>query len=385
MKQVRFAGRNEISFNFRDPSDGNTPLHLVAATPGLGRLVSCYVGMGAHLDARNHSGRTPLHVAAELGDKQTAESLCKDGAEVDCCDSKNNTPLHYALGKVTSLTEREREACKGQELSKLIERNRERYEVAEYLLEKDADIAALNNEGWTPVASLSTSDDERSQLRLVTEYILKNLSDADLKASSIIVCAARAGLGDLVRTLIENDFDVNARREDGMTALAAAYDANELEIIELLLLNGADDSALILKDGCNPLTSACYMGNKALVKVLLENGAAPDGRGLDGKTALHHACDYESQVKTPGDLVAMLLVWPYKANPDETDDKGRTALHYAAEKSNKAITLLLLAEGADPSFKDKAGSKPDLSFLHDTFGMIMSASVSDIKADPDRH
>ena len=58
-----------------------------------------------------------------------------------------------------------------------------------------------------------------------------------------LVDAAARGDHAAVRTLIEQGRDVNAAREDGMTALHAAVDADRLDIANTLLQAGAKAAA----------------------------------------------------------------------------------------------------------------------------------------------
>ena len=52
------------------------------------------------------------------------------------------------------------------------------------------------------------------------------------------------------------------------------------------------------------------------------------------------------------------------AHIDDRDARGRTALMIAAEGGHAEIANLLLARGADPSLKDKAGKRAaDLTAL----------------------
>ena len=52
------------------------------------------------------------------------------------------------------------------------------------------------------------------------------------------------------------------------------------------------------------------------------------------------------------------------AHIEDRDDRGRTALMIAAEGGHTEIANLLLAHGADPSLKDKAGKRAaDLTVL----------------------
>jgi ankyrin repeat protein len=62
-----------------------------AAFHGLPRVVEALVARGARLDARDHTGATPLHRAR---DAQTVAVLVRLGANVDARDQSGATPLH---------------------------------------------------------------------------------------------------------------------------------------------------------------------------------------------------------------------------------------------------------------------------------------------------
>ncbi|KAB1276248.1 Myotrophin [Camelus dromedarius] len=78
--------------------------------------------------------------------------------------------------------------------------------------------------------------------------------------------------------------DVNRTLEGGRKPLHYAADCGQLEILEFLLLKGADINAPD-KHHITPLLSAVYEGHVSCVKLLLSKGADKTVKGPDGLTA----------------------------------------------------------------------------------------------------
>ncbi|KAL9110645.1 MAG: hypothetical protein Q9227_004822 [Pyrenula ochraceoflavens] len=83
---------------------GNTILHYLAANVYL-RYISdtmdfnfldTAIAKGLSVDSRNLNGRTPLHIAAMLGNPAMVKKLLASSALVDAQDVFRRTPLHYA-------------------------------------------------------------------------------------------------------------------------------------------------------------------------------------------------------------------------------------------------------------------------------------------------
>lgn len=83
-----------------------------------------------------------------------------------------------------------------------------------------------------------------------------------------------SGIGDSKQVLaaIEKGFDVNQRSEGGYTALHAAAENNHVEVIRLLVANGAEINAKVVT-GMTPLDMAREASCDEAVNVLLELGA----------------------------------------------------------------------------------------------------------------
>src|SRR5204863_10022779 len=98
---------------------------------------------------------------------------------------------------------------------------------------------------------------------------------AEAAGRAPLVDAAERGDLAAVRSLLGQRGDVNAAREDGLTALHADVNADRLDVADALLKEGAIASA---KDryGITPMYLASLNGSAPLIQRLLEAGADPN-------------------------------------------------------------------------------------------------------------
>ena len=107
---------------------------------------------------------------------------------------------------------------------------------------------------------------------------------APAAASRARRCGQDAGRAR-VRALLGRKADVNARSDDGSTALLWAAHWNDVATADLLIRAGAD--ANVANDfGMTPLSRACTNGSAALVQLLLKAGANPNTRIATGETPI---------------------------------------------------------------------------------------------------
>ena len=76
---------------------GDTPLHFAATLNNYG-LIELLFRYKGDVHARNHAGYTPLHIAAQSGDEESATALFLCGADLNCKENYcGYTPLHLAV------------------------------------------------------------------------------------------------------------------------------------------------------------------------------------------------------------------------------------------------------------------------------------------------
>jgi ankyrin repeat protein len=108
--------------------------------------------------------------------------------------------------------------------------------------------------------------------------------DAQFGTSPLHV-AAVFGHTEIVKLLLRNKADVNAKDKEGETPLLAALVNGHSDIGELLVNKGAKVD-IKDKNGWTPLHFAASLGNEDLVRLLVEKGLDSKAKTSEGKTPL---------------------------------------------------------------------------------------------------
>ena len=260
-------------------------------------------------------GRSPLHAAVRIDDITAVRSLLEIGADVNARDSKNVTVLQLAV-------------VLGNE------------DIVQLLLEKGA------NPNGNFVSAVTNSDTP--------------LHDA-----------VRFARTKIAKLLLDHGAEVDARAEDGGTALESAAALENEEIVRLLLEKGANPngnptSSVEICD--TPLHVAVRTGNRTIVNMMLETGADIEALDKNGDTPLNIAISMKDGnilrllSQQGGDIDTVLQAAISEEDEDKVrwllihgevdvnmkdEDFGYSALEVAVLSGNKAIVLLLLEKGAD--------------------------------------
>ena len=142
-----------------------------------------------------------------------------------------------------------------------------------------------------------------------------------------------------VKLLIDMGADVNAKDENGRTALIYASRNSSSEILEYLIEKGADINAKDIFDK-TALMYAASFNNLEVIKYLIEKGADINAKDNENKTALMNAASFNNL-----EVVEYFIEKGLDINAK--DNKNKTALSYALEKGNTDMVKLLKFHSAE--------------------------------------
>lgn len=173
------------------------------------------------------------------------------------------------------------------------------YDIAEYLISKDANVHLRND--WDNNA----------------------LTNASMK-----------GHLKIVKLLLNNGANINSRGNSGSTSLHLAARNQHADVVKLLV-----------EYGCNvdpqndysmtPLFFASWGGNPDIIKTLVDNGANVNFSDPDNNTILHNMAG-------EGHIEGMVTILNADANANNVDDDGYLPLHTAVLNGKpKAVKVLI--------------------------------------------
>jgi ankyrin repeat protein len=166
-----------------------------------------------------------------------------------------------------------------------------------------------------------------------------------------LVVAARNQDAKAVRRLLDPKTDVNARANDGSTALLWAAHWNDSESAEFLVKAGADANAA--NDfRSTPLSEACTNASPDLVHLLVKAGASPNTAIATGEAPLMTCAKTGS-----AEAVRMLVEYGAAVNAKEPA-QNQTALMWAAAERHPDVVKALIDAHADTKARTKQGFTP---------------------------
>ena len=207
-------------------------------------------------------------------------------------------------------------------------------EALSALMTAKADPNLKDRQGRTPLwGAVETTP-------AVVKFLIDNGADVnarDTVNATPLLWAAGFGRPETVKLLLESKADVKAVDDNGWTALIWAAGIGQPETVGILVKAGADLNAADRQTGDTPLLRAARTGKPESLKVLLAAGADINARNNLKQTALHCAAQSGSPEK-----VALLLA--AKADPAAVDARNFTALDHAMNRTtgdkSKLIEIL---------------------------------------------
>ena len=174
--------------------------------------------------------------------------------------------------------------------------------------------------------------------RLLTLFLLASTAMLAAPSGTALIEAVQNDDQAATAALLTKHVDVNAREDDGATALHWAAIRCNVVIAAMLLKAGANPN-LTNEQGIGPLYLAITNGSPAIVQLLLDKGADPNLAREDGETPLMTAARLNQ-------LDVMKALLDHGAQLDAKEKRfGQTALMWAT--GHPAEVRLLVARGAD--------------------------------------
>ena len=315
--------------NQRDKS-GRTPLHI-AANLGHDEILSILISSGANLNATeeaiplnasqmtfNAMGVTPLHHAVDQYRVNSVKLLVSAGAQINPKTLTGKTPFDRAIKNGF-------------------------YKIANYLREQNAKSSETN------VVQLAIINSDIEKLKNVLKKDKVDGSGTDI-CPHPLHHAVFWGEDKIVELLINSGVDPSDEKifGKGKPLLNISTKYNHHETSKILILNGVSVNQKDV-NGFTPLHFASSSSFE-ITKLLINRGADVNAKNIYKRTPLYYAAGngmYE---------VVSLLISKSK-NLNNIDGYGLTPLHIAA-KGHKKITLTLIENGSDVNTKDKNGNTP---------------------------
>jgi hypothetical protein len=290
------------------------------------------------------TGASPLVLAVRLGWQRVVDALLACGCDVNAPDAAGLTALHHAalLGRDGMLKplilaggDPERRARDGQSALGVA-----------LLNGNTASLAWLSWPNWhLPGRRLCGQDVPAAVLAGDVEAVKRLLelglpvNAFDSKGSTALVHACGQGQTALVRLLMTHGADAGIAAVSSVSALWAALSQAHTEVLQELLLGGADVNQTVA--GFPPLHLASALGSTEHAAMLLEYGADIQARDAQAQTALHAAAGFLTSEKAKLDSVLLIDSLLRADIPTDAADKhGQTALHLLCGASlQKSQTL----------------------------------------------
>ncbi|CAL4080805.1 unnamed protein product, partial [Meganyctiphanes norvegica] len=360
---------DNIDINYALPDSGNTALHVAAIhnKPMSARML---LDHNPDIYKLNNKGHTPLQTAVQVDAKDVIHILLmarsEDMEEHSAMDSDERKLLNgvrkgqledvsSTLDKVGVNTPIQPGGNTALHYAAIFGQS----EIANYLIDNQANVDAQDNYGNSPLHDAAIHDRPELAKLLLTRKAEKNIKNI-WNENPLMTCTW-ANSPHVLKILLEKKADPSLPNDKGQKPREVAMDQDHYEIVRLLDGSGEDLIAGVRlgvleevqrvialvninyagpPNGNTALHEAAINDKAEIADTLLENGALRDIVNNDGNTALHLAA--ENNVT---DMVTYLI--KHDAKIDLQNKKGKTALQTAKDFKQWTVMRLIQGQGYD--------------------------------------
>ncbi|TPP62231.1 Transient receptor potential cation channel subfamily A member 1 [Fasciola gigantica] len=168
------------------------------------------------------------------------------------------------------------------------------------------------------------------------------MENEDHNAFTPLLLAVSKGHVEIVQLLADQNANLFAQEKNGKTAVYLCAEGNRLEMLRAILAKKQAAPMIDVPNiyGNTPLHAASKQGHLEIVKLLLENGADLLVKNEREGLAFHYAAKL-------GRLhIVRLFLRKSPGMVSELDEDGNSAIHLAASNGHQNVTDLLLKYGA---------------------------------------
>ncbi len=214
------------------------------------------------------------------------------------------------------------------------------FEQVENYLDYGGEVDVIDPEGYSVLEHAACKGYAQMTGLLIEKGV--NVHYVDPFGNTALHMACIEGFSSVSEALLQKSKDeLTVFNKTGQTPLHMASQTDKVDLVDLLIRNGAPVNVLSLTDQKTPLWFAARKGSVPVITRLINAGARLDLSAEHNVSPLMIAC-FENHVEA-----ASLLLNHYQTPPNEATDQGVTPLMIACFKGNKPLVELLLSRGAE--------------------------------------
>ena len=290
-------------------------------------LVDYFVAEGADVHATDKDGNGLFHYAAVTGNAQLLKDLvAKYNISYAANKKTNQNAFHFAANA-------------------RLNKDSQPLALYAYLESLGLDPTMVTTSGANVLHSLVNRTNDVSLIKYFVDKGVYPNQVNESRNTPLLIAAARGSL-DEVSYLASVSNAINHQNKEGHTALTRAMKYNQMDVVEMLVKEGADLKVLDKKgfDLSYHVAEAAGRNLKLLeakLSYLKKKGLNPQAAQPDGSTLLHAVIGKKNK-----DMLKMLMDMGIDVNAK--DNSGQTILHHAAmQAENDELLKFLLQAGAD--------------------------------------